>query len=78
MLKIQRVLNQGFHIGDEIEVILLDYDPELKQVIIGIEAPKKFKILRNELILKDKREASIQEKHYMNNKNYMNNKDYNK
>lgn len=50
MLVLERDRLQGFHIGDDIEVVVLGWDS--KRVRIGIEAPRDVTILRNELMRK--------------------------
>lgn len=53
MLVLDRESKQGFHIGNDIEVIILGWDK--KKVRIGIGAPKDTKVLRNELYFEKKR-----------------------
>jgi carbon storage regulator len=54
MLVISRKINEKIKIGEDIEIVIVSIDKN--QVKIGIEAPKKFTILRSELIENIKKE----------------------
>lgn len=52
MLLLARRLGETIIIGDDIEITIAELNS--KQVRIGIEAPKNIKIVRKELLEKDK------------------------
>jgi carbon storage regulator len=58
MLVLDRESKQGFHIGDNIEVVILQWDS--KRVRIGIDAPRDMVVLRNELYLEKKRKEALE------------------
>lgn len=61
MLVVSRKIGESILISDEIEISLLDITDGIAK--IGIEAPKKIKILRKELL----REIELENKESINN-----------
>lgn len=55
MLILMRKRNQAIRIGDDITVRVLDLNGG--QVRIGIDAPREMKVLREELIERDRQDA---------------------
>jgi carbon storage regulator len=52
MLVIRRKAGEAFHIGDSIEVEILEVGTH--QVKIGIKAPREISVLRNEVFLTER------------------------
>jgi len=57
MLKITRIENQSFQIGENVTVTIEEING--KQARISIDAPPEIKILRDDAIKKEKREAEF-------------------
>jgi len=55
MLVLNQKVGQSIDINDEITITILQNQPG--RIRIGIEAPKKYKVVRNELLLSSKNKS---------------------